>query len=54
MAGKQEGILPTIVSSLVTNRFGYLACAGTIERAREIEKTMHERLLASGRPLTGI
>ena len=45
----QEGILPTIVTSLPTNRMGYIAFGRSIERARELEKAMHQRLVASGR-----
>jgi len=51
LAGQKEGILPTIVSSLPSNRFGYIVFAATIERARELEQALHERLAASGRPL---
>jgi hypothetical protein len=54
IAGKKEGILPTIVSSLPDNRFGYISFAPTIERAREIERGMLDRLAASGRPLAGM
>jgi len=49
--GRKEGILPTIVSSLVSNRVGYLALGATIERARELEREFHRRLAGSGRPL---
>ncbi len=51
IAGRKEGILPTIISSLVTNRVGYIAFAADIERARELEREFHLRLAASGRPL---
>jgi len=49
--GEKEGILPTIVASLATNRVGYIAFGATIERAREIERRFHARLVDSGRPL---
>ena len=49
--GRKEGILPTIVSSLVSNRVGYIAFGATIERARELEREFHRRLAGSGRPL---
>ena len=51
MGEPREGILPTIVSSLASNRIGYVAFGASIGRARELERTLHERLAASGRPL---
>jgi len=51
MEGRREGILPTIVSSLPAGHFGYIAFGPNIARARELERTLHERLAASGRPL---
>mgnify|MGYP005839119935 FL=1 len=47
--GRKEGIIPSIISSLPSNRFGYVALAGDIGRARELVEQMHERLAASGR-----
>jgi hypothetical protein len=48
---RPEGILPTIVSSLAENRLGYIVFGPSIERARELERALHQRLAASRRPL---
>ncbi len=50
--GRREGIVPSIISSLPSNRFGYVALAGDIRRARELVELMQERLAASGRRIT--
>ncbi|HOG46651.1 MAG TPA: hypothetical protein PLG21_07510 [Anaerolineae bacterium] len=49
-AAHKEGILPTIITSLAEKRFGYLAMAADIARARELEHDMWQRLTAAGRP----
>ncbi|MDI7276838.1 MAG: hypothetical protein QME94_12745 [Anaerolineae bacterium] len=50
--GRREGVLPSIVSSLRSNRFGYVALAEDIDRARELVAAIQERLVASGRRIT--
>ncbi len=50
MDGRREGILPSIVSGLASNRLGYVAFGATIERARELEAAMQARLVEAGRP----
>jgi len=54
IAGGPEGIVLTIVTSLATNRLGYLSLASTIERAREIEARMQELLVAHGCELLAV
>ena len=52
LGGQREGVLPTIVSSLPTRRFGYIVFGTDIARARALEKMMVERLADTGRTLT--
>jgi hypothetical protein len=54
VGGRKEGIIPTIVTSLPANRFGYLALGPTIDRARRLERDMQQRLVASGRALVDL
>ena len=54
VGGQKEGIVPTIVTSLPANRFGYLALGPNIRRTRSLERDVHQRLIASGRALVDL